>query len=97
MEHVTKDGRPRLVQRCNYPLTASGVVKRVYTNLAVIEITPRGFEVLDMAPGLTFDALQSKTDAKLHLPAKAAPAKAAPAKQERAPQSWDPLAIVPKR
>ena len=98
MEHTTKDGRPRLVQRCNYPLTASGVVKRVYTNLAVIEITPRGFEVLDMAPGLTFDALQSKTDAKLHLPAKAAPAKAAaPAKEERAPPRWDPLAIVPKR
>ena len=99
MEHVTKDGRPRLVQRCNYPLTASGVVKRVYTNLAVIEITPRGFEVLDMAPGLTFDALQSKTDAKLHLPAKTAPAKvaAAPAKEERAPPKWDPLSIVPKR
>ena len=97
MEHTTKDGRPRLVQRCNYPLTASGVVKRVYTNLAVIEITPRGFEVLDMAPGLTFDALQSKTDAKLHLPAKAAPAKAVPAKEERAPSRWDPLAIVPKR
>lgn len=97
MEHTTKDGRARLVQRCNYPLTASGVVKRVYTNLAVIEITPRGFEVLDMAPGLSFDALQAKTDAKLHLPAKAAPSKVAPAKQERAPQSWDPLAIVPKR
>jgi len=97
MEHVTKDGRPRLVQRCNYPLTASGVVKRVYTNLAVIEITPHGFEVLDMAPGVTFDALQSKTDAKLHLPAKAVPAKAAPAKEERAPPKWDPLAIVPKR
>jgi 3-oxoadipate CoA-transferase beta subunit len=97
MEHVTKDGRPRLVQRCNYPLTASGVVKRVYTNLAVLEVTPRGFEVLDMAPGLTFDALQSETDAELHLPVKAAPGRVAPAKQERAPQSWDPLSIVPKR
>jgi 3-oxoadipate CoA-transferase beta subunit len=98
MEHVTKDGRPRLVQRCNYPLTASGVVKRVYTNLAVLEVTQRGFEVLDMAPGLPFEALQSKTDAKLHLPAKAAPVRAAaPAKEERAPQSWDPLSIVPKR
>ena len=97
MEHVTKDGRPRLVQRCNYPLTASGVVKRVYTNLAVLEVTPKGFEVLDMAPGVTFDALQSKTDAKLHLPAKAARAKATPQKQEQAPQSWDPLSIVPKR
>jgi 3-oxoadipate CoA-transferase beta subunit len=67
MEHTTKDGRPRLVERCNYPLTASGVVKRVYTNLAVLDITPRGFEVLNMAPGLTFEALQSKTEAKLRL------------------------------
>jgi len=70
MEHTTKDGRPRLVQRCNYPLTASGVVKRVYTNLAVLDITQRGFEVLDMAPGLTFDALQSKTEAKLQMAAR---------------------------
>jgi 3-oxoadipate CoA-transferase, beta subunit len=69
MEHTTKDGRPRLVQRCNYPLTASGVVKRVYTNLAVLDVTPHGFEVLDMAPGLTFEALQSKTEAKLRLAA----------------------------
>jgi 3-oxoadipate CoA-transferase beta subunit len=65
MEHTTKDGRPRLVERCNYPLTASSVVKRVYTNLAVLDITPRGFEVLDMAPGLTFEELQAKTEAKL--------------------------------
>jgi 3-oxoadipate CoA-transferase beta subunit len=98
MEHVTKDGRPRLVQRCNYPLTASGVVKRVYTNLAVLEVTARGFEVLDMAPGLTFDALQSKTDAKLHRPARSAAREApSPRKEERPQPNWDPLAIVPKR
>src|SRR5687768_11853903 len=97
MEHTTKDGRPRLVQRCNYPLTASGVVKRVYTNLAVLDITQRGFEVLDMAPGLTFDALQSRTDAKLHLPAKAPTHAVAPKNQERAPVSWDPLSVIPKR
>jgi 3-oxoadipate CoA-transferase, beta subunit len=66
MEHVTKDGSPRLVRRCSYPLTASGVVKRVYTNLAVLDVTADGFVVLDIAPGLTFDALQAKTDAKLH-------------------------------
>jgi 3-oxoadipate CoA-transferase beta subunit len=41
-------------------------VKRVYTNLAVIDVTPRGFEVLDMAPGLTLEALQARTEAKLH-------------------------------
>jgi 3-oxoadipate CoA-transferase beta subunit len=66
MEHVTRDGRSRIVKRCSYPLTAAGVVKRVYTNLAVLELTPRGFEVQDMAPGLDFDALQSRTEAKLY-------------------------------
>ena len=65
MEHTTKDGRPRLVRRCAYPLTALGAVKRVYTNLAMIEVTPRGFEVLEKAPGITFDHLQSRTDAPL--------------------------------
>jgi 3-oxoadipate CoA-transferase beta subunit len=68
MEHTTKDGTPKLVRKCSYPLTAVGAVKRVYTNLAVIDVTPRGFEVLDMAPGLTLEALQARTEAKLHLP-----------------------------
>jgi len=66
MEHTTKDGSPRIVKRCSYPLTAAGVVKRVYTNLAVLDVTEDGFVVLDMAPGLTFDALQARTEAKLH-------------------------------
>ena len=65
MEHATKDGRPRLVRRCSYPLTARGVVTRVYTNLAVLEVTPRGFAVLDRTPGVTFEQLQSLTDAPL--------------------------------
>jgi 3-oxoadipate CoA-transferase, beta subunit len=66
MEHTTKDGTAKLVRKCTYPLTALGAVKRVYTNLAVIDITSRGFEVVDMAPGLTFEALQARTEAKLH-------------------------------
>ena len=68
MEHTTKDGQSRIVKRCTYPLTAAGVVKRVYTNLAVLEVTERGFEVLDVAPGLDFDALQARTAAKLYRP-----------------------------
>jgi 3-oxoadipate CoA-transferase beta subunit len=68
MEHTTKDGQSRIVKRCTYPLTAAGVVKRVYTNLAVLEVTERGFEVIDMAPGLDFDALQARTAAKLFRP-----------------------------
>jgi len=68
MEHTTKDGQSRIVKRCAYPLTAAGVVKRVYTNLAVLEVTERGFEVIDMAPGLDFDTLQARTAAKLYRP-----------------------------
>jgi 3-oxoadipate CoA-transferase beta subunit len=65
MEHTTKDGRPRLVKRCSYPLTALGVVSRVYTNLAVLDVTPEGFAVRDMIPGMTLEALQARTEAKL--------------------------------
>jgi len=66
MEHTTKDGRSKIVHRCGYPLTAVGAVKRVYTNLAVLDVTAQGFVVADMAPGLSFEALQARTDAKLH-------------------------------
>lgn len=66
MEHTTKDGQPKLVRKCSYPLTAVGAVKRVYTNLAVIDVTERGFVVIDMVPGLDFETLQARTDAKLH-------------------------------
>src|ERR1700754_2048320 len=47
MEHITKDGQSRIRQRCTYPLTAKGVVKRVYTNLAVLDVTADGFVVRD--------------------------------------------------
>ena len=70
MEHTTKEGRSRIVERCTYPLTAAGVVKRVYTNLCVLDVTPRGFEVIDTAPGLSFDDLQARTGARLRRPAK---------------------------
>lgn len=66
MEHTTKDGKPKLVEKCSYPLTATKAVKRVYTNLAVIDITPKGFELVEMIPGLTFEDLQARTGAKLH-------------------------------
>ncbi len=68
MEHTTKDGKSKLVKQCSYPLTAIGATTRVYTNLAVLDITPKGFVVRDMAPGLTWDTLQARTDAPLHKP-----------------------------
>src|SRR5215469_17809726 len=68
MDHQTKSGESRLVRRCTYPLTALGVVKRIYTNLAVLDVTPDGFTVCEMVEGLTLDALQKVTDAPVRPP-----------------------------
>jgi 3-oxoadipate CoA-transferase beta subunit len=65
MEHVTRSGEKRLLRRCTYPLTAKGSTSRVYTDLAVIDVTPRGFVVIDTVPGLSFEELQQRTDAPL--------------------------------
>lgn len=65
MEHNTRGGGFRIRGRCGYPLTARGVVRRVYTDLAVLDVTPDGFVVRDMVPGLTFAALQERTEARL--------------------------------
>ncbi len=67
MEHTTKDGAPKLVERCSYPLTAMGAVQRVFTNLAVLDIVPgRGFVVREIVPGLSLADLQAQTGATLH-------------------------------
>jgi 3-oxoadipate CoA-transferase, beta subunit len=65
MEHTTRGGEKRLLRRCTYPLTAKACVSRVYTDLAVIDVTPNGFVVVDMVPGMTLTALQERTDAPL--------------------------------
>lgn len=65
MEHTTRDGRPRLLRRCRLPLTARGVVKRIYTDLAVLEVTAAGLRVLEMVDGMTLGGLQALTEAKL--------------------------------
>jgi len=64
-EHTTRDGAPKLVAACSYPLTAVGVVTTVYTDLAVIDLDKDGFVVREIAPGVTLDALQAKTGAPL--------------------------------
>ena len=66
MEHTTKEGAPKLVERCGYPLTALGAVGRIYTNLAVLDVTDQGFVVRDIMPGLSFEDLQARTAARLH-------------------------------
>lgn len=63
--HTNKQGKPKIVRNCQLPLTGKGVVKRIYTDLAILEVTPEGLIVKKMAPGIGFDELQEKTDAKL--------------------------------
>ena len=66
-EHTTRDGAPKLVEACSYPLTALGAVSRIYTNLAVIDVTRQGFMVREMVDGMTLASLQEKTGASLRL------------------------------
>lgn len=68
MDHQTKAGESKLVSQCSYPLTAIACVDRIYTDLAVMAVTPAGLQVIDMAPGLTLVALQALTDAPLLAP-----------------------------
>ena len=67
MEHVTKNGEAKIVEKCTYPLTGMGCVNRIYTDLAVIDVTPKGLIVSEMVPGLTLDELQKLTDAPLFM------------------------------
>ena len=64
-QHTTKDGSPKLVEACTYPLTGLGVVNRVYTDLAVIEVTSKGFQLIEISPGVEFDYVQERTGAEL--------------------------------
>jgi 3-oxoadipate CoA-transferase beta subunit len=67
VEHTTKEGRPRIRKTCGYPLTAQHCVKRVYTNLAVLDVTREGIVVREMVDGLDLAGLQKLTEAKLAL------------------------------
>jgi 3-oxoadipate CoA-transferase beta subunit len=67
MDHTDKQGRPRILKHCTLPLTAPGCVRRIYTNLAVIDVTPQGLFVVEMVEGMTLEKLQSLTEPTLHL------------------------------
>ena len=66
MEHTTKSGQSKIVPYCSYPLTAIACVSRIYTDLAVIDITPTGLKLIDRVDGMNFDDLQRVTGAPLH-------------------------------
>jgi 3-oxoadipate CoA-transferase beta subunit len=72
MEHVTKSGEPKIVARCSYPLTAMHCVDRIYTDLAVIDVTDRGLTVIEIVEGLEFAELQRMTGAPLVMKGKEA-------------------------
>src|SRR5690606_28853936 len=67
-DHVTKDGRPKLVKRCTLPLTGVGCVTRVYTSLAVIDIENGRFVLREKLPSLTIEQLQAVTGGELLVP-----------------------------
>ena len=65
MEHVTKQGLPKIVPECTCPLTGVGCVSRIYTDVTVLDVTPEGLRIVEMAPGWTLKALQAITGAPL--------------------------------
>lgn len=67
MQHLDREGHSKLVKHCTYPLTGKGVVDRVYTDLAILDVKGDHFLVCGMIQGMTFDALQAVTDAPLLL------------------------------
>src|SRR5476651_2699565 len=65
MDHQTKTGESKIVQQCGYPLTGVACVHRIYTDLAVLDVTPAGLKIVQMVDGLSWEELQAVTDAPL--------------------------------
>ena len=66
-KHCTKEGKPKIVKNCTYPLTGKAVVDRIYTDLAIIDVRDKSLIVRELAPGISFNYLQEKTGAKLNI------------------------------
>lgn len=64
-QHTTKNGDAKILPECTFPLTGKGVVSRIYSDLAVIDITAKGLLLTELAPGVTFDYVQSRTAVEL--------------------------------
>jgi len=67
MEHCSKDGESKIKRKCTLPITGLGVVNRIITDLAVIDVTALGLEVIEHAPGITVDEIKRRTEAPLRI------------------------------
>ncbi|NRR91533.1 CoA transferase subunit B [Winogradskyella undariae] len=65
MMHTNRAGESKLLKNCSLPLTGVGCVKKIVTNMAVIEVTPKGFQLLERAPGVSVEAIISATEGEL--------------------------------
>jgi 3-oxoadipate CoA-transferase beta subunit len=66
-QHTTREGEPKIVENCTYPLTGRGVVDRIYTDLAIIDVTDHGLFVKELAPDVTIEYLRQNTGAAVNL------------------------------
>ncbi len=65
MMHTNKSGESKLLKRCTLPLTGVGCVKKIVTNMAVLEVTPGGFQLMERAPGVSVEAIKKATEGRL--------------------------------
>jgi 3-oxoacid CoA-transferase subunit B len=68
MEHVARDGSPKIVDECTLPYTGRGVVQRIITDLCVLDVTPDGLQLVELAPGVDFEQVQKQTEPRIRVP-----------------------------